>query len=64
MNKEEIRKKDTKSKEVDKIKEIMSLCNGYMNSCEKTADKILDRLETNNPIFWQNIWRGTFWKLW
>ena len=33
----------------------MSLCNGYMSSCEKTANKILDRLETNNPIFWNNI---------
>lgn len=38
-----------------KIREIISFCEAFITECKNIADKILDRINSSNPIYWKNI---------
>jgi len=38
-----------------KIREIISVCKSFIQACTDIADKIIERINSSNPIYWKRI---------
>ena len=38
-----------------KIREIINICKHFIGSCNDIADKILERINSSNPVYWRRI---------